>query len=78
MEPIVLASVITGGVTITVALMGLFGSIIIMKLNKIHTLANSNLASANARLDDALARITVLQEVVTEMRSAIISKPKTS
>lgn len=36
---------------------------------EVHTLANSNLAAANSRLDDALAQIAELNRLVLELSS---------
>jgi len=53
--------------TVLVALIGGGVTIIIAKLNKIHVLANSNLAAANARLDVALGKIDSLNMLVMEI-----------
>lgn len=51
-----------------------FGSISIAKLNKIHTLTNSNLTAANKRLDDALIKIDELNKLIIEMGKRAPSK----
>ena len=53
--------------TVLVALIGGSVTVIIAKLNKIHVLANSNLAAANARLDIALGKIDSLNTLVMEI-----------
>lgn len=59
-----IALISLGGILVTT-----FGAVIIAKLNRIHTLTNSNLTAANARLDTALAKIDQLNNLIIEMKS---------
>lgn len=80
-NPQVLAAAIGGGVSVIVAIIGVFSIIInaklsasakelelqSAKLDTIHEQTNSNLTSANARLDTALEKIQQLQDQISAL-----------
>lgn len=69
--------------TVQLAVVGLLstlgtaaGAVIIAKLNSIHTLANSNLQAANARLDKALEEIKKMHDQLATIATNVVISGK--